>query len=307
MVDSLYLRYETGAVGAAEKEAFRRAVPGLLRVESVDDGEGGKVVSWRGEVPKLGMVKMTAGGEFYLGRSLSLVRQELDGVPERDRSNGVVLSARRAGQTWQDWDDCIKGALPCLGGLRGDVRRADVVYDRQAVNPMAVLAKLPGAIKPTRLGFAWFSNGHGQATGLMLRGRAVVHRVYDKGLESGDSRWRNVLRSEEQMRAGAVGLGEVVDLERMEFRREEGVSIMNDRYAGEFGEALELDVRPLVEAGAWAQVALTLNPELLGVYKATVTKDGYYKMVRKVRATRARAVPVDLRVPADAWTEEEAA
>jgi hypothetical protein len=91
----------------------------------------------------------------------------------------------------------------------------------------------------------------------------------------------------------------------MEFRREEALDMMNERYL-ECGAGECVDVGDLVAAKSWAQVALTLNPELLGVYKESVNRAAYYRMARKVRERRAQAIPVDLRVPADAWLDSAA-
>jgi len=306
VIDTLGLRLVVGgAMGSAEVSALRAAATGAVVVTGVDAGDGDRSCSWAAKVPVLGQVKLTAGGQLYMMRSLSKVRQELDGVAPKFASNGLVLSGRAASQTFQDWVTEARSRLPFLAQAACDVRRADVCYDRVVPDTMAVLRALEGAMVPTRKGCSWFDNGAGAATGLMLMGRAVAHRVYNKGLELKDSSYNDVLRSEEQLRATSAGLRTICDQRAMSFDREACVEIMNERYLESgCGEVVRVD--DLVESGAWAQVALTLNPELLECYKRSVRKSSYYEMRRKVRARRAQAVPVDLRVPADAWMETAA-
>jgi hypothetical protein len=231
VIDTLGLRYQLGeAIGSAELAAFSRICPAGV-VESARIREGDRAAQdWRGEAPGLGLVQLRADGRLFLTRSLSKVYQELiEGVASKECDNGRVLTSKQASEGWKVWEQHLCGLLP-VDPESCHVQRADVVFDRMVGDSCGVLRALEGAIKPTRKGAAWFDNGAGIATGLMLRGVRVVHRVYDKGLESGSSVYRGVLRSEEQLRTGSRGLERILELESRSFCREEAVQVLNERY-----------------------------------------------------------------------------
>jgi hypothetical protein len=289
--------------GAAEIRAFCGAVVGGVDVRSVTDGDGGllRPVRWSGRVPGLGMCMYNADGFLRFGGSLAKFRQRIiEGVPDEHTSNDHVLTARQVNETVQALFERAELAFPFVEPLAAVVNRVDVVYQRPVRSSLETLQALRGAMKQTRLGCAWFDNRQGAATGLHLRGGVVSHREYDKGLESGNEAYLNVLRSEEQLRRKAAAFSDVFCLERREFDRDACRQVLNDRYI-DVAYGQELDVSGLITSGSPMMALLVLHPEYAHHHKSSVKRDGHYKMMKKVREFRASVVPDDLRVPEDAW------
>ena len=260
-------------------------------------------VRWSGIIPGLGRLVLNRDGFIKHERSLMKSRQELlEKIPSEYLSNVEVLSYRKACETFQELAVKVESLLPFARPDTLRVHRADVVYQRQVKNSMQTIEALKGAMKPTRLGCSWFDNKQGVATGIMLNGKAVSHRAYDKGLESGDTMYYNVVRSEEQLRSKAVGLPQIVNVMQRTFDREMAMEILNERYLDvAYGE--QLDVTPLVAEGRDTMALLVLHPELVELYRSRVKRSGFYKMKKQVREFRASAVPDDMRVPEDAWID----
>lgn len=268
--------------------------------------EDGNVIpsSWTGCIEPVGPVKLCGDGSVYFGRSLASFHQEvLTGKPAKEVDNGKVLTAGQASMAWQVMAESLAERLPFVVAESLEGRRFDPVYDRRVGDTMVVLRSLEGAVKPTRKGCSWFRNEKGVDTGLMMHGGLVVHRVYDKGLQLRDERFKGVLRSEEQLRAGSVGLMKIYDQAKREFAREECRAVINERYL-EVAYGEQISVGDLVKEGRDTMALLVLHPELMPMYRERVKRSGYYKMKKQVRELRAKAIPVDLRVPEDAWTAE---
>lgn len=303
MIDTFEGGYRMGEPGAAEIAAFCGAVVGPVSVRSQQE-EGGtdlRSVRWSGRVPGLGACDLNVDGWLRLGGSLAKFRQKLiDGTPDDECSNEQILTASQCDETLQALCERAEQTFPFLDLAVLSATRLDVVYQRPVRSSYEALTAVRGAMKSTRKGAAWFDNAQGVATGLVLRGVAVSHRIYDKGLESGNKSMLNVLRSEEQLRHKAVAFNRIFDLEKRAFNKEACREVINERYLGaEFGRVL--DVRSLLEEGKHSVALFVLHPELLGDYKQTVTRDGYQRMKRKVSQHRAECVPDDLRVPESAW------
>ena len=256
------------------------------------------------EIPGLGRLSLNKDGFVqYHQRSLAKVRQELlEGVPPGYSSNVDVLSHRKANETFQELTREIERYCPYVDETSLSCHRSDVVYQRTVVDPMLTIRSLAGAVSPTRKGCAWFDNNKGVPTGIMWMGKAVSHRAYNKGLESGDSDYLKVVRSEEQLRSKSVGLGKVVNCVERTFDREACMEILNERYLDvAFGQ--ELDVTPLIKEGRDTAALLVLHPELMEAYRERVQRASFYKMKKQVREYRASAIPDDMRVPYNAWDE----
>lgn len=305
MIDTFEGGYRLGDPGAAEVAAFCGAVVGPIDVKALADesGTGLRPVRWTGRVPGLGACALNVDGWLRLGGSLAKFRQKLfDGTPDDQCNNEQILTASQCDETLQAVCERAERVFPFLDLAAFSATRLDVVYQRRVRSSYETLAALKGAMKSTRKGCAWFDNGQGVPTGLVLRGVAVSNRTYDKGLESGNKALLNVLRSEEQLRPKAVAFDRIFNLDQRSFDREACREVLNDRYlTAEFGGTL--DVRPLLEQSAHSMALFVLHPELLGDYKQTVTRDGYQRMKRKVKEFRATCVPEDLRIPEAAWLE----
>lgn len=314
MIDTVEMGWNGERPGLAELAHFEKQLTGNMDIKSKilyehRNHEDRFDYEWSGVSEKVGRVSMNANGYIRLeGRSLAKTRQFLNG--ERDPrmlKNDQVLTADQCNQTFQDITQEVEELFPWLQPDNLKVSRVDVVYQRRVEDSMQVLRSLECAVKPTRAGVSWFTNGKGQATGVMLRGRSVAHRCYDKGLEAGRPQLRNFLRSEEQLRSKSKGMGQVLDISQRIFNREACRSVMNERYLKVAFEG-QIDVRPLISKGDGNSpmlALLILHPELLEDYRQGVSKQAFYKMRGKVHNYRASAIPVDMRVPEEAWTEQE--
>lgn len=307
MIDTLEVRFSSPepVASPAIVDSFRRSCRGNVRATSVHVGgeevsESAGEVSWLGEVPGLGVVRLDRTGHIWQGGSLAKTHEKLCGVPHH--GNAEVLTAREVDEACASLLSTVADRFPWVDPGSVHVRRADICYQRPVSSSAVVLARLEGAMKTTRGGTAWFDNAAGVATGLFCRGRAVSHRVYDKGLESGIDDYRNVLRSEEQLRSGAAGLRRIAGEGLLMWDREACREVMNERYLEYAGGVEELDVSEHVKTGRYAVALFALHPELLHGYKAQVKEAMWRRMRAEVREVRASAVPVDLRLPAEAWT-----
>jgi hypothetical protein len=303
MIDTFEGGYRMGEPGAAEVAAFCGAVVGPVAVRAAADeaGTGLRPVQWSGRIPGLGACALNVDGWLRLGGSLAKFRQKLlDGTPDDQCSNEQILTASQCDETLQALCEHAEKTFPFLDRAVLSATRLDVVYQRPVRSSYEALTAVRGAMKSTRKGAAWFDNAQGVATGLVLRGVAVSHRIYDKGLESGNKSMVNVLRSEEQLRHKAVAFDRIFNLEQRSFNREACREVINERYLGaEFGGVL--DVSSLIEEGRHSMALFVLHPELQAQYKQTVSKSGYHKMVKQVKEFRSASVPDDLRVPEGAW------
>lgn len=287
-------------------DLFLKAVPGAQVTCGAGVGPDGEIdavpFNYTGMLPGFGRVRLDIDGCFRMGRSLAKTRQELLlGWPADQLRNDWVMTAHQVNETYSAWVNGVQDVLPWLRGSEVRLSRADVVYDRRVEDSLGVVSALKAGIKPTRGGAAWFDNGRGEPTGLILRGKAVVHRIYDKGLEQGNPDLHNVLRSEEQLRRGSRGL-ELAFLDG-QFSREGCIEVLNGRYL-DVGYGAQLDLASLLLAGYDPRVILFVeHPEWLPRFRQDVSRTTYWRVESVVRALRASAVPVDLRVPEDAFTD----
>ena len=307
MIDTIEMYWKGEEVGPAEAAAFQRGVSGPVETRTWEcPGEGVQARTWTGILPQLGRVQLNSSGRLRFGRSLVKVYGELvEGLDPERADNNRVLSAVQANDIYQDVSLILEEAFPFLDPASHKVTRADVCYQRRVEDSSAVIASLYQAVKPTRLGAAFWDNPRAERTGYMGQGKAAAFRCYDKGKESGNRDYINVVRSEEQVRNTSVKMGEVLDIRQRLFNREGCRDLMNERFL-DVGFGDQLDVSELIRDGKHTVALLVLHPELEAVYRETVKERGYYAMKKKVREIRARAIPVDLRLPAEAWEEEAA-
>lgn len=306
MIDSAEAGYMCPPVGPSELELFCRRVNDRYEVQMVADEfhADPHPVRWSGMVEGLGRVTLNVDGYLHFGGSLAKFRQRLiERLPEKQVHNNTVLTARQADETFQAVTQHVERLFDFAEPDKLNATRFDVVFQRDLDKPFETLDALKGAMVPTRKGCAWFDNEQGVPTGLILKGTAVAHRVYIKGLESGDPQFLNTLRSEEQLRKRAADFGRIYNSETRSFDREACREVLNNRYI-DVAYAGDLDVSSLLAGGMDTMALLVLRPDLFPVYRERVKKNGYNKMRRKVREFRATAIPADLRVPAWAWLED---
>lgn len=311
MIDTIEMSWKgSHPPGPAEIEDFKKVCGGAISSKMWEqEGEegGGSARAWTGQHPAFGSLTLNADGFFRVqGRSLAKIRQVLRGSDAKFANNNEILTARQANDAFQDYAGAIEEQFIWLEEEDLRVQRFDIAYQRPVASSFKTISALKGAINPTRKGAAWFDNQKGVPTGVFFKGISRAHRVYDKGLESGDKAYSNVLRSEEQLRKESVPFGQILDITQRIFNRDAARQTMNDRYLDEaFSE--EIDVTDLVKAGLDTQALLILHPELLPAYRERVQDSAYYAMMKKVRRHRATAIPADLRLPESAWIEKVAA
>jgi len=138
----------------------------------------------------------------------------------------------------------------------------------------------------------------------LVQSRYARARWYGKGYESGIEEYADVLRHEEQVR-GRNMAEYFVDVRRMELNLSEARAYMNRRYKGFPEGGIEvMDVGTLVRehgAAGLGALAMVLLPEVEEIAKEELAKNTFDKYRKIAASFRVRKVPVDLRVPADAW------
>jgi hypothetical protein len=272
-----------------------------LRFHGADAGREGLIYySLVGEVPGLGQVRQDVDGTFRMGRSLVKTHEELFlGVCGDRLRNVALLSAAQCNQTLQTWLGLAEELFPWLVDASWRLGRGDLAFDRYVGNCSAVIDAVRGGVRPTRKGSSWFEVG-GEKCGVMWRGDKVAHRLYDKGLESGVSEYRGMLRSEEQLRHGSAGLGRV--LSDRTFSREAVIAELNRRYEGV--APVGIGLAELVsgdDRASWRLATFCLEPGLMKQWGKSVSRCTYQRVKKQVREVLAGQSVVDLRVPEDAY------
>lgn len=131
-------------------------------------------------------------------------------------------------------------------------------------------------------------------------------RWYDKGLESGNERYEEVVRHEEQLRGAKAQAVAGWQEERFVVDRAAALEAMNRRYAGcDPLETFDLAnfLREHRTHGA-AAVGLILEPAYESTYKKGLGESTYYRIKRVAEDARRRMHSIDLSLPADAWDKE---
>jgi hypothetical protein len=132
-------------------------------------------------------------------------------------------------------------------------------------------------------------------------------RWYDKGIESGNESFHNVIRHEEEIKQGYAGRVAVVIGGRVRCNREFARDRMNERYAG-WGTTDVYDLGVMLaehgKTGA-AAVGLVLHPEYETLYKQHLSRAIFYRVKAVAMEARKLRVPVNLRLPEDAWLEQQ--
>lgn len=178
------------------------------------------------------------------------------------------------------------------------VQRLDLCYQQQVPCSGEVFVHVARSLKSRKLVM--------HLDGLqMQQNRQELARWYDKGIESGDERYLNVVRHEEQLRRGKAGYLVEVNGERARFNVEACRDAMNRRYQG--WEQLEsyqlgtlLDEHGLKGAAA---ALLVVQPEYDRLFQQHLSNGTYYRLRNMALEARRRQSAVDLRLPDDAWHE----
>jgi hypothetical protein len=130
-------------------------------------------------------------------------------------------------------------------------------------------------------------------------------RWYDKGIESGNESYQDVVRHEEQLRGGKAEYLVDVSGAVPVLRVEEGIQRMNERYEG-WGSLESFDLGALLSGNGMAGAVgalLVLNPEHEPVYRRVLPKSTFYRGNALAMEARRQKSLVDMRLPADAWAQ----
>ncbi len=220
-----------------------------------------------------------------------------------EATEGVASWMTAIEQTFDGWWDYPE---PRSGAK---VQRLDLCYQKKVPCAQEVFQGLYKALDLTR------TTRHGwqlpaaqiHLTGLTLRRSSLeLARWYDKGFESGNESYQDVIRHEEQLRRGKAGYYLDVSGARPVFKAEEARDRMNERYKNFGGGIKGFDfVSLLAEHGnkGAAAVALVLRPDLEPVFKQHLPNGTFYRARNIAAEWRGREFTADLRLPEDAWAQ----
>jgi hypothetical protein len=188
------------------------------------------------------------------------------------------------------------------------VKRLDLCYQTKVPCSSEVFTSIARCVKAKRVvKHQWVLDPvQVELGGVSLhQSRLEMARWYDKGIESGDERYLDVVRHEEQLRGGKAGyLLDVSGAEPM-LRVEHARDRMNARYAG-WGQVQSYDLGALIEkhgnTGA-AAALLVIHPEYDALYKRKLSNGSYYRIKNLALEGRRQQFTADLRLPGDSWAE----
>lgn len=237
--------------------------------------------------------------------------------------NSLLLSAEQAVQAANAWVDDLRAkfgqwfinpdSLPVP-----EVKRVDLCYQQQVPCSEEVTQYIAAALNARKV-VLYDLMREGNARGVLdiptlemyLTGlrytvsRFELCRFYDKGVESGDESYINHLRHEEQFRGGKAGGLVPVIGGKLYGNREMLRDVMNARFDG-FGTGEVFELANLLKEnkvqGA-AALGLVLHPEYENLYKHNLAKTTFYRVRALAMACRKQRIPVNLRLPVDAWTQ----
>jgi len=279
--------------------------------ESVQFHDGLKWSGWQWTDPNFGAigVKQNQVGCFlWFERSLP---KFMHGDNER------VLSAA---ETVEAAEQLAAGVLGVYGPLFDastdlirstlKVQRLDVCYQRKVPCSQDVFIAMARSLKTTKVvRHQWVLSPplalH--LTGVTFRqSMKELARWYDKGLESGNERYQDVVRHEEQLRGAKAQAVAGWQEGRFVVNQGNALASLNRRYVGiEQLQTFDLTTF-LKENGTMGAAALgiVLQPEYEATLKLGLSESTYYRVKRLAVQARKSMVGLDLVVPADAWNQE---
>ena len=176
-------------------------------------------------------------------------------------------------------------------------KRVDFYYQRHVPSSGEVFAQIARCLKSRKVAL--------RLTGIEIPQSRFEHgRFYDKGIESGNEAYVDVVRHEEQLRGPKAGyyvssLGDI--------RIEEAREHLNRRFEGWPSTVVEsYNLGAVLEehkAQGLAAGLLALHPEYDGLAKQKLSSATYYRLRNLALSVQQRMSRLDLRVPVDAWRE----
>lgn len=278
--------------------------------ESVQYHDGIQWLGWQWTDPVFGAmgVKQNRVGRFlWFERSLP---KFVHGDNER------VLSEQEAIEAMEQLTAGVLGVYAPLFECTPEImrptlklQRLDICYQRKVPCAQDVFISMARSLKTLKV----VNHRHqlGSPVSMFLTGISYkqsmkeVARWYDKGLESGNESYQDVVRHEEQLRGvKAQGVATWED-GRFVVDRESALNAMNRRYAGcEARETFDA-VAFLKEHGNTGAAAMCLirEPMYEATYKQGLGESSYYRIKRIAEQARKQMHTIDLTLPNDAWNE----
>lgn len=219
-------------------------------------------------------------------------------------------------------EEAQEGIAALLGGVEGNfrrwfpydprptakVQRLDVCYQQKTPSSAEVFAQLVRTLNLRR------TTKHGVALtpvdvhlmGIELHQSKLEHaRWYDKGGESGDERYLDVVRHEEQLRRGKAGylMDIPADGSRPVLHQARAREVVNRRYRESSMEVFNLALLCQKGMAGVAAALLCVAPEYEEMLRRCVSNGTFYNARNLARDAQAARVTVNLAVPEDGWRE----
>ena len=199
--------------------------------------------------------------------------------------------------------------FPCPPRGLAEVKRLDVCYQQKTPSSAEVFAQLVPTLKLQRV------TRHGvvldpvdvHLMGIELHQSKLEHaRWYDKGQESGDERYLDVVRQEEQLRRGKAGylMDIPTDGSLPVLHLDRAREAMNRRYRKDASMEVFNLGRLLEDGKAGALAAfLVLGPGYETLVQRHISNGTFYRARNLARDAQAAKMTVNLTVPENAWRE----
>jgi hypothetical protein len=278
--------------------------------ESVQYHDGTRWLGWQWTDPALGAMGVKenrVGRFFWFERSLPKFMYG---------SNERVLSQVEAVEAMELLTGAVLGVYAPLFESRAELlkptvklQRLDVCYQKQvpcAQDVFVAMARSLKSLKVVRHQYVLSPPLQLHLTGVTFKqSMKELARWYDKGLESGNESYDDVVRHEEQLRGSKAQAVANWNDGRFVVDRDAALHCMNRRYAG-LGPIKTFDMASFLREnrthGA-AAVGLVLEPMYEATYKQGLGESTYYRIKRVAEQARKMMHGIDLSLPEDAWRE----
>lgn len=223
-------------------------------------------------------------------------------LSQEEAQEGIAALLGGVEGHFRDW-------FPCPPRGLAEVKRLDVCYQQKTPSSAEVFAQLVPTLKLQRV------TRHGvvldpvdvHLMGIELHQSKLEHaRWYDKGQESGDERYLDVVRQEEQLRRGKAGylMDIPADGSLPVLHLDRARDAMNRRYRQ--GASMEVfNVGKLLEDGKAGALAalLVVCPAYETLVQRHISNGTFYRARNLARDAQAAKMTVNLTVPENAWRD----
>jgi len=318
MIDTLTVSWK----GIAYGDAFKEWLLGEYPTARFSQASYSPTQPWEAcmvQDKKLGVIGIRSGRTGNVLRAERSIGKYLNG------DNAAQLTAKQALEGASAWLSDVQARfagwweLPDYAST-AQVKRIDLCYQQPVVSSSEVLPYIHASLNARRTTL-WECLNVERGKEVLELPTLQVHlsgisynknrwehtRWYDKGIESGNEMFLNVLRHEEEIKGGQAGHLAIVSGGRLRCNRETAVERMNERYEG-WGTGEVYDLGKLyAEYGKTGVAAalLVLHPEQETLVKQHLSRPTYYRLRALAMEQRRLKVPVNLRLPESAWLDSE--